>query len=182
MPPLLADLIHARGCKLKCEKFLTLPIFLLLHSPLRQRDTTHAKSGGFALNIYQILKEPAVYAAGSFGKFCLYHKNAVQATFHFSVCSRKKITKPATATEPGSRERSCNVCGYVMAEGIPATGGGDTTGTTSQPTSGNPNGERLSTIPQTGDSFRLEQVICLLCMSVASLVVFFCVWRRRYKT
>ena len=25
MPPLLADLIHARGCKLKCEKFLTLP-------------------------------------------------------------------------------------------------------------------------------------------------------------
>ena len=26
MPPLLADLIHARGCKLKCEKFLTLPL------------------------------------------------------------------------------------------------------------------------------------------------------------
>jgi hypothetical protein len=25
MPPSLADLIHARGCKLKCEKFLTLP-------------------------------------------------------------------------------------------------------------------------------------------------------------
>lgn len=93
-----------------------------------------------------------------------------------------KITKPATATEPGSRERSCNVCGYVMAEGIPATGGGDTTGTTSQPTTGNPNGACLSTIPQTGDSFRLEQVICLLCVSVASLVVFFCVWRRRHKT
>lgn len=27
MPPLLADLIHARGCKLKCEKFLTLPSY-----------------------------------------------------------------------------------------------------------------------------------------------------------
>ena len=31
MPPLLADLIHARGCKLKCEKFLTLP--LRAHTP-----------------------------------------------------------------------------------------------------------------------------------------------------
>ena len=29
MPPLLADLIHARGCKLKCEKFLTLPIAMI---------------------------------------------------------------------------------------------------------------------------------------------------------
>ena len=26
MPPLLADFIHARGCKLICEKSLTLPI------------------------------------------------------------------------------------------------------------------------------------------------------------
>lgn len=25
MPPLLADFIHARGCKPKCEKLLTLP-------------------------------------------------------------------------------------------------------------------------------------------------------------
>ena len=29
MPPLLADFIHARGCKLKCEKFLTLPSGML---------------------------------------------------------------------------------------------------------------------------------------------------------
>ena len=26
MPPLLADFIHARGCKPKCEKLLTLPL------------------------------------------------------------------------------------------------------------------------------------------------------------
>lgn len=26
MPPLLADFIHARGCKPKCEKLLTLPM------------------------------------------------------------------------------------------------------------------------------------------------------------
>lgn len=29
MPPLLANFIHARGCKPKCEKSLTLPIFRL---------------------------------------------------------------------------------------------------------------------------------------------------------
>ena len=28
MPPLPADFIHARACKLKCEKILTRPLFL----------------------------------------------------------------------------------------------------------------------------------------------------------
>ena len=28
MPPLPADFIHARACKLKCEKILTRPFFL----------------------------------------------------------------------------------------------------------------------------------------------------------
>ncbi len=29
MPPLPADSIHARACKLKCEKILTRPIYLI---------------------------------------------------------------------------------------------------------------------------------------------------------
>ena len=31
MPPLLANFIHARGCKPKCEKSLTRPPYLLLN-------------------------------------------------------------------------------------------------------------------------------------------------------
>ena len=31
MPPLLANFIHARGCKPKCEKSLTLPVLFMVH-------------------------------------------------------------------------------------------------------------------------------------------------------
>ena len=68
-----------------------------------------------------------------------------------------------------------------MAEDIPAIGREDILGATSQAKTDNPKREGLSTIPQTDDSFRLELVIGLLCMSVAFLIAFFCVWRRRYK-
>ncbi|MFR8665645.1 MAG: hypothetical protein ACLVEL_08945 [Ruthenibacterium sp.] len=33
------------------------------------------------------------------------------------------VTKPATATEAGSREKVCKACGYKVKESIPATGG-----------------------------------------------------------
>ena len=37
------------------------------------------------------------------------------------------VTKEATETEAGSRERGCTVCGYMQTEVIPATGIGDPT-------------------------------------------------------
>ena len=43
-----------------------------------------------------------------------------------------KVTKKATATEAGSKERSCSVCGYVQSEAIAATG----TGQEDNPTTG----------------------------------------------
>ena len=55
-----------------------------------------------------------------------------------------------------------SVCGYVMAEDVPAIGRDDILGTTSQAKTDNPKREGLSTIPQTDDSFRLELVIGLL--------------------
>ena len=36
MPPLPADSIHARACKLKCEKILTRPLGLV--APIRERE------------------------------------------------------------------------------------------------------------------------------------------------
>ena len=36
-----------------------------------------------------------------------------------------EVTKEATATEAGSRQRECTVCGYTQTETIPATGEGD---------------------------------------------------------
>ena len=44
MPPLLADLIHARGCKLKCEKFLTLPKKEIMYNNLRKLKTAQKKT------------------------------------------------------------------------------------------------------------------------------------------
>ena len=38
MPPLPADFIHARACKLKCEKILTRPLQTKVRKNL---DTTH---------------------------------------------------------------------------------------------------------------------------------------------
>ena len=39
MPPLLADFIHARGCKLICAKLLTLPIKTMERIDLTIRST-----------------------------------------------------------------------------------------------------------------------------------------------
>ena len=37
MPPLPADSIHARACKLKCEKILTRPVYERLENLVTQR-------------------------------------------------------------------------------------------------------------------------------------------------
>ena len=46
MPPLPADSIHARACKLKCEKILTRPGFRIQVIPLEGADHTPAQAGG----------------------------------------------------------------------------------------------------------------------------------------
>ena len=53
MPPLPADSIHARACKLKCEKILTRPLLDGVRSkklPVFQRDTMP-----FALNHHAMI-------------------------------------------------------------------------------------------------------------------------------
>lgn len=76
------------------------------------------------------------------------------------------VTKEATATESGSRERSCTVCGHKVVESIPATG--DTTPTDPENTPDQP-----ATLPQTGDSFNVWLVVGLLvaCAGVLAAVL-----------
>lgn len=76
------------------------------------------------------------------------------------------VTKEATATESGSRERSCTVCGHKVVESIPATG--DTTPTDPENTPNQP-----ATLPQTGDSFNVWLVVGLLvvCAGVLAAVL-----------
>ena len=76
------------------------------------------------------------------------------------------VTKEATATESGSRERSCTVCGHKVLESIPATG--DTTPTDPENTPDQP-----AALPQTGDSFNVWLVVGLLvvCAGVLAAVL-----------
>lgn len=76
------------------------------------------------------------------------------------------VTKEATATESGSRERSCTVCGHKVVESIPATG--DTTPTDPENTPDQP-----AALPQTGDSFNVWLVVGLLvvCAGVLAAVL-----------
>ena len=79
MPPLPADSIHARACKLKCEKILTRPPSVLL--PEKADGKKHSQSA------FQIFEEGSLVAffkkktdvflfnekhIGSFNKFFLY--------------------------------------------------------------------------------------------------------------
>ena len=61
-----------------------------------------------------------------------------------------KVTKEATETEAGSRERGCAVCEYVQTEAIPATETGEPTDPAKPEQQGKPSGQTES--PQTGDS------------------------------
>ena len=60
-----------------------------------------------------------------------------------------KVTKEATETEEGSRERGCAVCEYVQTEAIPAAGTGS---------------------PQTGDSSDMALWISLMLASCGGVL------------
>ena len=70
-----------------------------------------------------------------------------------------KVTKEATETEEGSRERGCAVCEYVQTEAIPAAGTGS---------------------PQTGDSSDMALWISLMLASCGGVLGM--LFYRRKKT
>ncbi len=94
-----------------------------------------------------------------------------------------KVTKEATETEAGSRERGCAVCEYVQTEAIPATETGEPTDPTdpttptdpTEPTDpakpeqqGKPSGQTES--PQTGDSSNMMLWISLMLASCGGVL------------
>ena len=94
-----------------------------------------------------------------------------------------KVTKEATETEAGSRERGCAVCEYVQTEAIPAAGTGEPTDPTdpttptdpTEPTDpakpeqpGKPSGQTES--PQTGDGSDMALWIGLMMASCGGVL------------
>lgn len=90
-------------------------------------------------------------------------------------------TKAATATEAGSREKSCIVCGYKVAESIPATGTGGTTTPTDSPKP-NPETNVVSNTPQTGDPFNVWLFVGLLFIGTAGLATLTILQLKRKKS
>ena len=77
------------------------------------------------------------------------------------------IIKEATATEDGSRERECSVCGYVQTETISATGGALE----------DPDDPK---IPQTGDNSRIAVWGFTALLSLIALCVTTALSRKRH--
>ena len=84
------------------------------------------------------------------------------------------VTKEATETETGSKERTCTVCAYVQTEAIPAAGTGEPTDSTDPTDSSesqgqqDPSGDTGS--PQTGDSSNMMLWISLMLASCGGVL------------
>ena len=96
-----------------------------------------------------------------------------------------KVTKEATETEEGSRERGCAVCEYVQTEAIPAAGTGEPTDST-EPTDpakpeqpGKPSEQTES--PQTGNNSNMFLWVALLFASGGVLTVLGVTDKRKKK-
>ena len=85
-----------------------------------------------------------------------------------------KVTKEATETEEGSRERGCAVCEYVQTEAIPAAGTGEPTDSTDPTDSSDSQGQQDPSgdtgIPQTGDSSDMALWIGLMLASCGGVL------------
>ena len=85
-----------------------------------------------------------------------------------------KVTKEATETEAGSRERGCAVCEYVQTEAIPATETGEPTDSTDPTDSSDSQGQQDPSgdtgIPQTGDSSDMALWIGLMLASCGGVL------------
>ena len=95
-----------------------------------------------------------------------------------------KVTKEATETEEGSRERGCAVCEYVQTEAIPAAGTGEPTDSTDPTDSSDSQGQQDPSgdtgIPQTGDSSDMALWISLMLASCGGVLGM--LFYRRKKT
>lgn len=76
------------------------------------------------------------------------------------------VTKEATDTADGSRERKCSVCGYLQSEKISATGG-----TTDDTESGGTDSSGDSDTPQTGDNTNAFLWLALMAAGGCGLIV-----------
>ena len=85
-----------------------------------------------------------------------------------------KVTKEATETEEGSRERGCTVCAYVQTEAIPAAGTGEPTDSTDPTDSSDSQGQQDPSgdtgSPQTGDSSNMMLWISLMLASCGGVL------------
>ena len=85
-----------------------------------------------------------------------------------------KVTKEATETEAGSRERGCAVCEYVQTEAIPAAGTGEPTDSTDPTDSSDSQGQQDPSgdtgSPQTGDSSDMALWISLMLASCGGVL------------
>ncbi len=85
-----------------------------------------------------------------------------------------KVTKEATETEEGSRERTCTVCEYVQTEAIPAAGTGEPTDSTDPTDSSDSQGQQDPSgdtgSPQTGDSSNMMLWISLMLASCGGVL------------
>ena len=85
-----------------------------------------------------------------------------------------KVTKEATETEEGSRERGCAVCEYVQTEAIPAAGTGEPTDSTDPTDSSDSQGQQDPSgdtgSPQTGDSSDMALWISLMLASCGGVL------------
>ena len=85
-----------------------------------------------------------------------------------------KVTKEATETEAGSRERGCAVCEYVQTEAIPATGTGEPTDSTDPTDSSDSQGQQDTSgdtgSPQTGDGSDMALWIGLMLASCGGVL------------
>ena len=85
-----------------------------------------------------------------------------------------KVTKEATETEAGSRERGCAVCEYVQTEAIPAAGTGEPTDSTDPTDSSDSQGQQDPSgdtgSPQTGDGSDMALWISLMLASCGGVL------------
>ena len=86
------------------------------------------------------------------------------------------VTKEATETADGSRERKCTVCGYVQSEKISATGGA-----TDDTESGGTDSSGDSDTPQTGDNTNAFLWLTLMAAGGCGLIVTM-VAKKKYRT
>ena len=96
-----------------------------------------------------------------------------------------KVTKEATETEEGSRERGCAVCEYVQTEAIPATGTGEPTDSTEPTDPAKPEQpgklSEQTESPQTGNNSNMFLWVALLFASGGVLTVLGVTDKRKKK-